>query len=138
MSCTTTVHGAGLNTNGCGKLPNEGDYTFPGLATFQDATYLGCPCKRLLLDGIDQGDGYVFHPSAYVVSTTCPQPSTQYDCINGACIPSSTHGTLGLYASLSDCEVNCGFKGCSGQCVSNSDWAQIEGLSKQLKNRNCG
>ncbi|AVH71584.1 hypothetical protein [Nostoc sp. 'Lobaria pulmonaria (5183) cyanobiont'] len=61
-----------------------------------------------------------------------------YDCINGACVPSTTHGTLGLYASLSDCQVACGAHGCSGQCVSSLDWAQIEGLSNQLKNRNCG
>ncbi|MGV0103039.1 hypothetical protein NSTCB13_01610 [Nostoc sp. DSM 114160] len=70
-------------------------------------------------------------------SASC-QILQKYDCINGACVPSSAHGTLGLYDSLSDCEVNCGFRGCSGQCISNSDWAQIEGLSNQLKNRNCG
>lgn len=134
MTCTTTVHGAGLDTNGCGKLPNEGDYTFTGLATFQDSTYLGCPCKRFFLDGIDQGDGYIFHPSAYVVSTTCPIAESKYDCVNGVCTPA----TNGFYSSLSECQISCGKQGCSGQCISNSDWSQIQGLSNQLRNRNCG
>jgi hypothetical protein len=61
-----------------------------------------------------------------------------HDCINGACIKKSVYSTPGLYPSLSACQVACGSKGCSGQCVSSADWAQIEGLSNQLKNRNCG
>lgn len=117
MTCTTTVHGAGLNTSGCGKLPNEGNYTFPGFATFQDSTYMGCPCKRFFLDGVDQGDGYIFHPDAYVVSTTCPQATTKYDCLNGQCVPNNI---LGLYNSLDDCQAVCANGGaCSPgkQCV---------------------
>ncbi|MEH2023921.1 hypothetical protein [Nostoc sp.] len=68
---------------------------------------------------------------------TTVAPDIKHDCVNGVCVPSTTHSTLGLYASLSDCQVACGSKGCSGQCVSSSDWAQIEALSNQLKNRNC-
>lgn len=64
-----------------------------------------------------------------------PTPK-KYDCINGACLEASQYNTPGIYQSLSDCEVNCG-TGCSGKCISNSDWAQIKGLSNQLKNRNC-
>jgi hypothetical protein len=59
-----------------------------------------------------------------------------HDCINGACIKKSVYGTPGLYKSLSECEIACG-TGCSGKCISNDDWAQIEGLSNQLKSRNC-
>ncbi|BAY21692.1 hypothetical protein NIES2100_14490 [Calothrix sp. NIES-2100] len=62
--------------------------------------------------------------------------ATKYDCINGACIPSTTYSTPGIYANLEACEVACG-TGCSGVCISNSDWAKIEGLSSQLKNKNC-
>ncbi|WP_109010069.1 hypothetical protein [Nostoc commune] len=62
--------------------------------------------------------------------------SKQYDCINGACTNKSTYNTPGLYQTLSDCETACG-TGCSGKCISNSDWAQIENLSGQLKSRNC-
>lgn len=65
-----------------------------------------------------------------------PPPSVQYDCVNGGCIKKSVYNTPGLYESLDDCQLACG-TGCSGKCISNADWAQIEGLSNQLKNRNC-
>ena len=68
---------------------------------------------------------------------TSVQPGSAYDCINGACISKTTYNTPGFYATLSACQVVCGGKGCSGTCVSSSDWAQIEGLSGQLRNRNC-
>ncbi len=69
----------------------------------------------------------------------CPNipPEDPYDCINGACIKKSVYNTPGIYATLSACEVSCGI-GCSGKCISNSDWAQIEGLSNKLKSTNCG
>lgn len=70
------------------------------------------------------------------VFTPDQAPAEKYDCINGACIKASQHNTFGLYQSLSDCEIACG-TGCSGKCISNSEWAQIEGLSNQLRNRNC-
>ncbi len=67
---------------------------------------------------------------------TCSPLERGYDCINGACTKKETYNTPGLYASLSDCEVACG-SGCSGQCIANSDWTQIEGLANQLKSKNC-
>jgi len=63
-------------------------------------------------------------------------PSIPHDCINGACTPKTTYNTPGLYVSLEECEVACG-TGCSGICVSNSDWAKIEGLAGQVKNKVC-
>ncbi|MBE9056351.1 hypothetical protein [Sphaerospermopsis sp. LEGE 08334] len=63
-------------------------------------------------------------------------PQAKYDCINGACIPDTTYSTPGLYSTLSECETACG-TGCSGKCISNQDWATIEGLAAQLKNKNC-
>lgn len=67
----------------------------------------------------------------------CTDPeSPKYDCINGACLSKSAYNTPGLYSSLSVCEEACG-TGCSGKCINNADWAQIEGLSGQLKTRNC-
>ncbi|MHC5826774.1 MAG: hypothetical protein ACYT04_65630, partial [Nostoc sp.] len=59
-----------------------------------------------------------------------------YDCVNGACIDKNTYKTPGLYESISDCEIACGI-GCSGKCLSNADWAQIESLSSQIMNKNC-
>ena len=70
-----------------------------------------------------------------VPSMSCASDE-KYDCINGACIPKTTYDTPGLYQSLEDCEVACG-TGCSGKCISNSEWAQIEGLSNELKSTTC-
>ncbi|MHC5751501.1 MAG: hypothetical protein ACYTXF_12935 [Nostoc sp.] len=153
MTCTTTVHGAGLNTNGCGKLPNEGNYTFTGLATFQDSSYLGCPCKRFFLDGVDQGNGYIFHPDAYVVSTTCPVSEKQYDCINGACTVNTTYSTPGLYKSLADCQAVCANGGACAAgkqcvdpttfcpdgkvCIDQGEFSSIEALISKIGSEVC-
>lgn len=65
-----------------------------------------------------------------------PPPTPKYDCLNGICVLSTQYNTPGIY-SLSECEQTCG-TGCSGKCISNADWATIEGLAGQLKNKNCG
>ena len=63
---------------------------------------------------------------------------TRYDCLNGACISALEYGTPGFYSSLEECEQVCGSQGCSGKCISNSDWVKIQGLASKLKNQNCG
>ncbi len=63
-------------------------------------------------------------------------PPTSFDCINGACIKNSVYSTPGFYKSLSECETACG-TGCSGKCISNADWVQIESLSNQIMNKIC-
>lgn len=133
MVCNSVVHGAGIILSNCNKAPNEGDYTFTGYAELKPASVGGCTGLRLFLDGVDQGSDYTFYGDAFIVSTNCPIPTTQYDCVNGVCVVSAT----GFYPSLGDCQVACGKKGCSGQCVSSSDWAKIEELVNQIKNRNC-
>ncbi|MEH2038450.1 hypothetical protein [Nostoc sp.] len=107
--------------------------------------------KNLYIDGVllisagyyyKSGTEFIFQPHdstpnvGYISSGSCAACPTidTYNCVNGACIPDAS----GIYNSLSECEVNCGTNRCSGKCLSNSDWAQIEGLSNQLKNRNCG
>ncbi|MFN6565451.1 MAG: hypothetical protein RMY28_037400 [Nostoc sp. ChiSLP01] len=60
----------------------------------------------------------------------------KYDCINAVCINANQYSTPGIYQSLSECEAACG-TGCSGKCIPNSEWAQIEGLANQLKSKNC-
>jgi hypothetical protein len=77
-----------------------------------------------------------FTADASVTGIQCGSDTIYYDCINGACTLNSVYNTPGFYASLSACEVACG-SGCSGKCISNSEWAQIEGLANQLKNKNC-
>lgn len=100
------------------------------------------------LDGVDMFDGSEVrntstieivaddYPADYGSCTDCTPAAVIYDCINGACIDADTYGTPGIYASLEECEIACG-TGCSGKCISNSDWAQIEGLINQLKQKNC-
>jgi hypothetical protein len=68
--------------------------------------------------------------------TSCLGIQPEFDCINGACISKSTYNTPGIYNSLEECEAACG-TGCGGKCISNSDWAQIEGLADKLKQKNC-
>lgn len=116
------------------------------------------PWDRLVVDGVPRPlNGYYPGTGVILVITTyplaaqyCPNPRggrsgncdlclfapVNYDCINGACLPKTTYNTPGLYASLSDCEVACG-TGCSGVCLSNAEWAQIQGLANQLKNKSC-
>ncbi|MDZ7969065.1 MAG: hypothetical protein RM368_29625 [Nostoc sp. DedSLP03] len=107
--------------------------------------------KNLYMDGVllisagyyyKSGTEFITQPhdstpnAGYISSgscNACPTINT-YNCVNGACVPDVT----GIYKSLSECEVNCGTNRCSGKCISNSDWAAIEGLSHQLRNRNCG
>lgn len=135
--CTTTVWGRGINIYNCSPLSAGGTVVYQGRATLIPVTIVGygCPGLRLYLDGVDQGFDYTYYPDAYIVSTTC-DPQEKYDCINGACTPSTTYDTPGIYSSLAECEVACG-TGCSGKCLSNAEWAQIEGLASQLKNKNC-
>ena len=66
----------------------------------------------------------------------CDLPEIEYDCINGACTKKDKYETPGLYKSLEECEVACG-TGCSGKCLSNKDWQQIQNLSSQIKNKAC-
>lgn len=136
MSCTTTVYGSGLNASTGGSLGNYGNYVFNGRATLVATTVNGFAGLQLYLDGVNQGNNYVFYTNAYIVSTTCEPLEEKYDCINGACTANTTYGTPGIYQTLSECETACG-TGCSGKCISNSDWSQIEGLANQLKQSNC-
>ncbi|WGV23367.1 hypothetical protein [Halotia branconii] len=62
--------------------------------------------------------------------------AVSYDCINGICVKKTVYNTPGFYTTISDCETACG-TGCSGKCISNAEWSQIQGLSSQLKNKNC-
>ena len=68
--------------------------------------------------------------------TGCVPGVQLYDCINGACTAREEYNTPGLYETIEECEVACGV-GCSGKCLSNSDWATIQDLAKKLKNQNC-
>ena len=68
--CVTVIRGSGLNTQGCGKLPNQGDYSYNGYADLEPITLLGCAGLQLFIDGVSQGDQAVFHPDATILSRT--------------------------------------------------------------------
>jgi hypothetical protein len=144
-------------------LNNNGTVSFEHYACGNDAYYQSIPGHpqngaNLVVDGVIQnGSTYVYWGPPYAQRTLeempgvttrqgsstgncdgCENTSLQpHDCINGACLLASQYGTPGLYASLAECEVACG-TGCSGKCISNAEWSQIESLSNQLKNKNCG
>jgi hypothetical protein len=64
--------------------------------------------------------------------------NTLYNCINGKCVGSTT----GIYASLEECQQNCGGGGGNicppGMvCIPAGEFSQIEGLAVALKNSAC-
>ncbi|MBD2243222.1 hypothetical protein [Nostoc sp. FACHB-888] len=96
--------------------------------------FAGENAYKVFVNGIevDPGTGYRLNSAVWVLDKI----DIEYDCINGACIKKDVYKTPGFYKSLSECEIACGV-GCSGKCISNSEWSQIENLSSQLRLRNC-
>ena len=144
MSCILAVN---FSTPGYGTGSSTEYYTVPNVS-YQTAykVNVGGPPGNTYDVRCDGNQGTLtlatYTPGSIAVSisgstNSCGILSSTFDCINGACINASKYNTPGMYPSLSECENVCG-SGCSGKCVSNSDWAQIEGLSKELRNRNCG
>ena len=100
------------------------------------------------VDGVDMFNGSIIQsgnirvvehdfPTTYGSCEECKVVIEKYDCINNGCIKASEYDTPGFYESLEDCETICGEKGCSGQCIGNSEWAKIKDLAKQIRNKNC-
>ncbi len=109
----------------------EGEYEI----TYEYWTYFaGQNAYRVYVNGqlLLPDAGFQLNSANWVLSN----PNVPYDCINGACRPSSEYNTPGLYPSLSACEVACG-TGCSGKCISNKDWLTIQSLASHLKHKNC-
>lgn len=100
-----------------------------------DSLYLVHATGELLLG--NQWIGETLRSFTVRQISLCAGQTLTYDCINGACFQSSQFNTPGIYTSLAQCESQCGGSTCKGKCISNSDWAQIEGLANQLKNQNC-
>ncbi|MEH1857490.1 MAG: hypothetical protein V7L21_05710 [Nostoc sp.] len=134
---------------GCFVYPDDdvyadlGNKPHPNFSIIVTAT--GLACGGYSFKVVDGNSGATVYTSTSpaknvhleIIDNDTGQPATdRYDCINGACTKKNVYSTPGLYASLSACEVACG-TGCSGKCISSADWAEIEGLSGQLKNGNC-
>ncbi|MDF5736799.1 MULTISPECIES: hypothetical protein [unclassified Nostoc] len=141
MSCTLTVN---FLTPGYNNGSDVGSFTVPD-GSYKTAYKVVIGPGSTYELRVDGTNGTIvlatYNPGAIEVtiassSNSCPAPIDAFDCINGSCINKNVYSTPGLYSSLSDCEIACG-TGCSGKCVSNADWAQIESLSSQIMNRNC-
>jgi hypothetical protein len=81
--------------------------------------------------------GFELLQASIISQEPCPCPLLdKYDCVNKTCIKNGQYNTPGLYLSLAECAKNCG--GCSGKCLSTSEWSAIKELANRLKNKNCG
>lgn len=68
--CVTVIRGSGLNTNGCGSLGNQGDYSYNGYAELRAINFQGCPGLRVFLDGVDLGVQQTYYIDAVILSRT--------------------------------------------------------------------
>jgi len=152
---TYTVEGTYLSNYSCQTLELKVTLTFDGPGNLTLTRYGSTPCGdtyrvsvtgnvQLIYVQVTSGnaaslsvDLNTFSNFQWLrVSFMLAVINQSYDCINGACIKKDIYSTPGLYGSLDDCQKACG-TGCSGKCVSNSELAQIEGLSSELKSKNC-
>jgi hypothetical protein len=54
-------------------------------------------------------------------------PNAPCDCLNGGCVPASTYGTPGAYASYTDCIYGCAKNAdCKGVCISANELANLQ------------
>jgi hypothetical protein len=73
--------------------------------------------------------------------TNCAEniPTNQpYDCVNGACLPSSTYGTPGAFATRSACDSGCAKNSnCTGECVDPAEIANLRQAITTLQSKIC-
>jgi hypothetical protein len=96
--------------------------------------------------GFNIGDIYGPVMASYVITAVsgpgeCNSPDIilRYDCINGACVSSSTFSTAGIYSTLKACQDNCGGNICPPGmvCLPVGKISKIEGLAIALNNSAC-
>lgn len=151
MSCHIVVVEVFFRVIGdAGPYPVNSNYQesscIPGPYSFEfnradDGFFIVYPGGREKLEG--SWTGYEYLGYEVISDNPCegcvepPPENESYDCVNTACVKASVYNTPGFYSTLEECEIICG-PGCGGKCLSNKDWERIKGLSKQLKNKNCG
>jgi hypothetical protein len=65
-------------------------------------------------------------------------PAQKFDCINGGCVPKTTHNTPGKYATLSACQSGCAKdSSCTGECVSAAELAALQQAANNLQTKFC-
>jgi len=152
---TYIVEGTYLSNYSCQTLELKVTLTFEGPGNLTTVRYGSTPCGQTYTVSVTGNVQLIYvqvtsgNPTSLTVdlntfinfqwlsvSFMSGATNQSYDCINGACIKKNIYSTPGLYGSLEDCQKACG-TGCSGKCVGNSEWAQIEEYSGELKSKNC-
>lgn len=60
------------------------------------------------------------------------------DCINGECLPQSTHNTSGAYGSVEECRAGCAQNSqCNGECVNPAEITALRQALTALQARIC-
>lgn len=140
------------------RIDNVNTVTFENRIVPSNMPFAGCPYRYLVVDGVSRFPDFTGGSAGgtgTIIEIDCAtgQPLPKYDCINGTCVLKNVYNTPGIYESLEECEAACGNQPmCSAPfecidpsnfcphgkvCIPQSEWNQIEGLSNQLKQRNC-
>jgi hypothetical protein len=61
-----------------------------------------------------------------------------HDCVNGGCVPKTTYGTPGKYASLAACQSACAKdSNCTGECVSSEEISALQQAANKAQANCC-
>lgn len=85
--------------------------------------------------------GWHSYPEFYTRGCADPDPlapTVRHDCINGTCLPKTTYGTPGRYASRAACVGACARDSdCTGECVPVAEIAALRQAANRLKTKFC-
>lgn len=141
MACITRIKGTGVANCTTGASNNiQYDLTYPERWTLGQSP----DCASGVLAPISPaGEIHPNHRFSAIESITyegCDAiPANQkFDCLNGGCIPKTTHNTPGKYASLTACQSGCAKdSNCTGECVSVAELAALQQAASNLQSKFC-
>jgi hypothetical protein len=85
-------------------------------------------------------------PPKYFYKGSCPpsalptqlDPAQRHDCINGNCLPSTVHNTIGWYSNFADCQAGCAKNSpCNGECVPVAELVALQAAANAVRERLC-
>jgi hypothetical protein len=138
--CTTTIYGEGGNCATGAGGGNWGYYSFAGYWVPVSHSVCGHTWTSLAKDGIKHPNAnfFSFKTATFTYSGCDDARLGKCDCLNGGCVPASTYGTPGKYATLSACQSGCAKDStCSGECVSAAEIAALQQAANNLQSRIC-
>ena len=141
MACVVRVYGAGIDCSNGSNYGNFGFRDFPEGTTLEPSTGCGYSGLRPRVNGVLLGEDATYHPSGVTVTRVgCgPKPDEPYDCVNGGCVPKTTYGTPGKYATLAACQSGCAKdSNCTGECIDSAEIAALQQAANKLKTTYCG